>query len=99
MDCTSEHCDWNELHELMRYMVAPNRLASLWHRKRPDQYTIELSENVRDVDELYPKGTAELRDDLAWLLDRVPNSTLARSRPPNAGAEVSNAQQGGKAGG
>ena len=28
-----------------------------------------------------------------------PNSELARSRPPNAGAEVSNAQQGGKAGG
>ena len=74
MDCTSDHCDWNELHELMRYMIAPNRLASLWHRKRPDEYTIELSENVRDVDELFADGAKRLRDDLTWILDRMPNA-------------------------
>ena len=69
--------EWNTIHEGLAYIMGPRRHASLWRRNKDDGegdlYTIELSENVTNFDELYIKGATELRDDLNDLFACVPN--------------------------
>ena len=65
---------WNVIHKELAYVVGPRRHASLWRRTHDEpMYTIEFSENVKSVDELFIDGATELRDDLTDLIAFVPN--------------------------